>query len=226
VVIVEDDFTPPVDPPITLALAQLWFDGRTVDRIDQSVLSGGSLYSYVADQFPIATAIDPSRPWSPVSDYAVDHEDAYRQQVDSVWCLCDQYGMNIQFRLVEYVVTNSDVTPDTLCHNPANWNSRETASTCLNEWIAAAARPSPSGTINIVFIHHYFNSQAEAFPPGNNIVVSEDDFREVANEFNPQNTLAHEIGHILGGRPYHDPTTGRSQLPEYPEFEDFTWTVA
>jgi hypothetical protein len=178
------------------ALAELWFDGRTVDRLGQALSSGGSLNSYITDR-------DQRYTWD---SNQFDNPNQGRiagplvQEIDSVWCYCGvHYGQNIQFRLVHYREIQSREIPN----SPSDistisaslfpyWVGTTAAYVNQLEGVPADATP----TIPIVIVRRYGRAGvAQAWREG--IIFGEEDVFENGGGF-PENTMAHELGHILG----------------------------
>lgn len=179
------------------ALADLWFDGRTVDRLGQSLSSGGNLNSYITDHDQRSTW-DPNRFDDPNQGRTVG---ALGQEIDSVWCYCGiHYRQNIQFRLVRYREIRSDEIPN----YPSDIGT--ISATQLPYWVGAAlARvnqlesvPADAPpTIPIVIIRNYGRTGvAQAWQQG--IIMGETDVFSNIGSFFPQHTIAHELGHVLG----------------------------
>jgi hypothetical protein len=191
---------------VSEALAQLWFDGRTVDRRMTSTSAGGSLNAFVADQDPrpdYGRGI--TEPWGPDANRGITSSTAI-QQIDSVWCRCGvAYGKNIQFRLIgfQHVASN---TGSARCANASRITDHLVAQTCVRSWIAAARRDAPGSerAIWVAFLHNYRASGSavgQAFL-GDGIIVSDQGLAGHIGARHPETTIAHELGHILGGQSY------------------------
>lgn len=182
----------------TRALAELWFDGRTVDRLGQSFSSGGNLNSYITDR-------DPRSTWDP---NLFDNPNQGRntgplaQEIDSVWCYCGiHYRQNIQFRLVRYreiqssEIPNypSDVSTISITELPY-WIG--TTASYVNQLEGVPADAAP--TIPIVIIRQYSPRRGVAQAWQQGIIMGERDVFSNIGAFFPQHLIAHELGHVLG----------------------------
>jgi hypothetical protein len=183
------------------ALAQMWFDGRAVDHSQTSLSSGGSLNSFVNDQDPRPTYENGQvEPWGP-SAMAGTAGGTEEQQPDAVWCVCSSFHKNIQFRLVDFQEVNAGSFSQA-CAATASLTDHLFAQTCLRGWTSVADRVHPlPNAVTLAFVHNYAASGdavAEAFP-GDGVVVSDLGLKDATGNVNPENILAHELGHILGG---------------------------
>jgi len=179
------------------ALAELWFDGRTVDRLGQVLSDAGNMNSYITDQDQRSTW-DPNQFDNPNQGRTVS---ALAQEIDSVWCYCGvHYRQNIQFRLVRYREIQSSEIPN----SPSDistisgsqlpyWIANTAAYVNQLEGVPADAPP----TIPIVIIRRYGRTGvAQAWQQG--IIMGEEDVFSNIGAFFPQHTIAHELGHVLG----------------------------
>ena len=195
------------------ALAELWFDGRTVDRLGQSLSGGRNLNSYITDR-------DARWTWN-VDRFNDPNQGRTTgnlvQEIDSVWCYCGvHYRRNIQFRLVRYREILSSEIPNF----PADMSTISDSQ--LPYWIASAAShvnqiegvPADAApTIPIVIVQRYGRrGVAQAWQQG--IIVGESDVLENIGAFFPQTAIAHELGHVLGyASPlFNDGAGGRDNL--------------
>jgi hypothetical protein len=189
------------------ALAQLWFDGRAVDRL--STFVGASqpdprdapemaLSTYISDR-------DPRPFWNEAStDPNQGKYDNRGQEVDAVWCYCGvHYGKNIQFRLVRYVEISSDIAPG--CANIATADVRYQTQlrSCVGRWADEVRRAGGSAgvqpTVPVFIVQTLASSpgNAEAWREG--IVIGLPAFTANPNtSYHPETVLAHELAHFLG----------------------------
>jgi hypothetical protein len=200
------------------ARAQLWFDGRTVDRRGTSVSAGGSLNGFVADHDPrprYGQGI--TEPWGPDATRGITSATGV-QQVDSVWCICGKRrSTNIQFRLTGFQHVSAE-TAGERCSRASGIADRLVAQTCLRAWISAARRElsGPSDrAVWIAFVHDYAASGSavgEAFLD-DGIIMSDEGLSSHHGARHPENVMAHELAHFLGGNSplfidgYHPPDT-------------------
>jgi hypothetical protein len=186
-VIVEDGVTPPV---VDRAIAELWFDGRTANRDHRVSLLSASVLP-VLDR-------DPHPGWT------VDHLDepnagrllnAMGQETDGVWSYCgENFEKNIQFRLVRFATINGRTGGDACATAAANGRS-EVLQRCLTGWndelqrVTGDHRPALMIAVPAAYPTRGI---AQAWATG--AVVSQ----EALSGGYGRNTIAHEIGHVLG----------------------------
>jgi len=126
-------------PPMDRAMAELWLDGRTVDRT--SVVSGasGGLNVFITDHDP-RTSLMLSAGASADNGRTFP---AQFQEPDAVWSVCgERYRQNIQFRLVRY----TEVLSTGICANAATRPNSGTPY-CIVNWarsVCQKARRPPS----------------------------------------------------------------------------------
>jgi hypothetical protein len=196
-------------PRTDRALAQLWFDGRTVSRLGSFVADGSSVKAFLADH-------DPRVVWSLTTDNMNDADQGRasrsplaQQDPDAIWCQCAMTQRNIQFRLVRYEEVSSDVVPG--CAMVGSVYFTGDYESCVSAWAqyvqAHSNTPYAHPIIPIVVLSNYPETgAAQAWPEG--IVIGEHD---ITRGRDPNHTLAHELGHFLG---FSGPT-------ENPQFADF-----
>lgn len=178
-------------PIIDEPFARLWFDGRSVGRVHSEVARGSHAATMVLDR-------DPHTGWT------VDRLDEpgtgrllanAAQDPDLVWSTCgSRFGKNIQFRLVRFGVVDAGAVRSQ-CATVASTAAAATES-CISAW-AEQLRTQTRNTqqaITIAMVSRYPGlGVAQAWRTG--IVAAQ----EILS--GPQygaNTLAHEIGHVLG----------------------------
>lgn len=180
------------------ALAELWFDGRTVDRLGQSLSSGGNLNSYITDR-DLRSTYDPDQFDNPSQGRSI--ASGLMQEIDKVWCYCGvHFQKNIQFRLVRY----REILSSEIANFPADISA--ISGTQLEYWVAAVAShvnqlagvPADAPpTIPIVIVSRYGRTGvAQTWRTG--IIFGEQDVFTNGGGF-PEHTMAHELGHFLGG---------------------------
>jgi hypothetical protein len=180
-------------PATTEALAQMWFDGREVDRVQTSISSGGALNAFISDQLP-----RPAWTEAAFDNPSEGHRaDAFRQEVDSVWCYCGRFGRNIQFRLVRFVAI--DRTRITGVAEGINMiQSPRDRERWVRNVVAAAVPKGGPPSIPVIVVKEYtvgLEGPGQAWPDG--IVIGENLYTDIGR-LNRQNGLAHELGHVLG----------------------------
>lgn len=177
------------------ALAELWFDGRTVDRLHTATSSGGSLNAYLIDH-------DPRPNWrsEAVEDPAQGRTTGpFVQEVDAVWSYCGvNFGQNIQFRLVRYrEITSSQLPGGRPISSMTESQIPYTIANALD--VVNRLEGVPAGaprTLPIVIVRNYGRrGVAQAWAQG--IIFGEEAFSNIGAR-NPQTQMAHELGHVLG----------------------------
>jgi hypothetical protein len=186
---------------VSEALAQLWVDGRTVDRLSTTYADGRLQGVYVQDRDARPNYQgDQHEPWGP-DETAGRTLGPLNQHIDEVWCQCAFFDHNIQFRLVnfEHVPSASPRTP--VCTHPDDIPNGFLSEDCVRDW-TAAARHTPSGLhpLTLAFVHSfvYQFADADSFPAQNGTIVSDTALFGDTTGF-AQHVLAHELGHLLGG---------------------------
>jgi hypothetical protein len=178
------------------ALAQLWFEGRTVSRLGTSVSDSPALNAFLADH-------DPRASWSLTTDNMNDADQGRessnllaQQDPDAIWCQCAVTQCNIQFRLVRYEEVSSDVAPG--CGMAGSVYFEGSYESCVNAWARYVQAHSNTvyahPIIPIVVLSRYpERGVAQTWPEG--IVMGEGDLSRSAY---PNAVLAHELGHYRG----------------------------
>ncbi|HMJ83104.1 MAG TPA: hypothetical protein VK504_08060 [Vicinamibacterales bacterium] len=180
-------------PRMDRRLAEMWIDSRAVDRLESAFSRGGSLNARVYDA-DHRELLDVAQTASPSNGRA---NPLIMQIPDEVWTVCgERYGMNIQFRLVNYGEVSADVRPN--CAHAATQPDTGTPY-CVGGWVAEAIPAGSAPTIPLVFVRHYGGIGVAQAWPRQGILFGELEVFGNIGARNPQNTLAHEIGHYLGG---------------------------
>ena len=204
-------------PLTTEALAQLWFDGRSVNRGPLYRSNGGSASLPFVD-------MDPRPDWSGSDFDNVGNgrrNTSFTQEIDSIWSQCGDgrtaRGVDIQFRLVSFHELSAATIPSN-CYvslTDPQWISTSQASAtswCIGNLAAIVDALDPPGPPTIhVFIARYADlnprpigggTAAAAAFFGAGILLDE---RETITSpgYSPypaahSSVIAHEIGHYLG----------------------------
>ncbi len=185
-VIEEEGITPPI---VDRAIAELWFDGRTAGRQHAIDLLGTSVQP-VLDR-------DPHPGWSVERlDQPNDGRRlaAMGQDPDGVWSYCgENFGRNIQFRLVRFGRVQAASNPD--CAHAVSRGLSQALPNCIVRWGEELQRQTgdhrPAITIAIPYAYPTAGV-AQAWQGG--ALVSQ----EALTGGYGRNTIAHEIGHVLG----------------------------
>jgi hypothetical protein len=210
-VLVLDDNVPwPVRLDVPRDMAEMWLDGRTVENRAIALSAGGhsDIFSAHLDPRPswVLSNFDDPNQGRGTDSLALQ----LRQEADSVWTYCGaNFGMNIQFRLRAYARMNpSDVPQSGTCVGILDRRSdfREMQS-CVNAWTAFARDTFGMNDSNVwLVITKHFDV---ADSPGaiatvfgvTKILWSQTELAGgtgASLPANVQNTLAHELGHVLG----------------------------
>ena len=191
VIVVTEEGVP--RPRMNRRLAEMWIDSRAVDRLESATSSGGGLNARVYDA-DHRDSLDVAQTASPSNG----RPDPVRMQIpDEVWSVCgERYGTNIQFRLVNYGEVASNVVSGACTHSATQPDSGTPY--CVGGWARAAIPATSPATIPLVFVTRYTGSGVAQAYPGQGILFGETGvFGNGVG--NGENTLAHEIGHYLGG---------------------------
>jgi len=205
VIVVTEEGVP--RPKMNRRLAEMWIDSRAVDRIESAFSSGGGLNARVydadhRDSLNVAQTASPSN----------GRPDPVRMQIpDEVWSVCgERYGTNIQFRLVNYGEVASNVVTGACTHSATQPDTA--TGYCVDGWARAAIPPTSARTIPLVFVTHYTGRGVAQAYPNQGILFGETEVFGNGGD-NRENTLAHEIGHYLGGDAlFHDGSFSPSNL--------------
>jgi hypothetical protein len=192
VLVQETSVTPPM---IDLELAQLWFDGRTVNRLQiTSSPTRSAVVLLDRDPHPAWTV---DRLMDPGSSRLLTG--ALAQDPDQVWSQCGRYGRNIQFRLVRFGTVPSTAA-GTQCANVSGAGAAapSTLEYCIGGWGEALKRTTGNTTnaLTIAIAADYTIARGVAQAWREGILIG---WRAVGSQTTDQSrTVAHEMGHVLG----------------------------
>jgi hypothetical protein len=179
------------EPLVDRAMAELWFDGRTAGRQARVRILSADPMQPVLDR-------DPHPGWS--VERLDEPNDGRRlsamgQDPDGVWSYCgENFRKNIQFRLVRFARIEA-ATGGPACALAASEGRTQALRTCLTAWGQEVQRVSGDHrpALLIAIPQHYpTTGVAQAWDTG--ALVSQD---ALSGSYG-RNTIAHEIGHVLG----------------------------